>query len=247
MTRKNNDYKKLIKRRKTWRKKLILKKVYFEWYLKIKKYLKKGKTLEIGSGIGNYEKFNKKIVTSDIIKAPWIDYCFPGEKIPFKKNSFNNIVLIDVFHHLKNPVKFLHEAYRVLKKNGRIIMVEPYPSPFSLIIYGKFHPEPFIMNIDYFKKADKNLPIPNQAIPYLFFFEQFDKFKNIFGKKFKIIKREKFSFLLYPLSGGFQNKQLIPNFCVSIFKLIEYSLKPLKDLLSFRCFIVLQKIEKNKY
>lgn len=242
MIRKNNAYKELIKRQKVWRRKVILKRIYFEWYLKVEKNLKKGKTLEIGSGIGSYKEFNKKIVTSDIIKAPWIDYCFPAEKIPFKKNSFNNIVLIDVFHHLKNPVEFLREAYRVLKKNGQIIMIEPYPSPFSLMIYEKFHPEPFIMNINYFKKSNKNLPIPNQAIPYLFFFKQFDKFKNIFGNKFKIIKRKKFSFLLYPLSGGFQNKQLIPDFAIPVLKKMEIILEFFKHLLAFRCFVVLQKI-----
>ena len=99
-----------------------MKKIYFEWYSKIEKSLKKGNILEIIFGIGNYKEFNKKIITSDIIELPWINYCFPTEKIPFKKNSFNNIVLIDVFHHLKNPINFLREAYRVLKKNSRIII-----------------------------------------------------------------------------------------------------------------------------
>ncbi len=53
-------------------------------------------------------------------------------------------------------------------------MLEPFPSPFSLMIYKKFHPEPFIFDVDYFSKNDLQEKDPwdsNQAIPYLIFFK----------------------------------------------------------------------------
>ncbi|HPZ08744.1 MAG TPA: hypothetical protein PL110_11560 [Candidatus Eremiobacteraeota bacterium] len=49
-------------------------------------------------------------------------------------------------HHLSNPVRFLGEAYCCLQEGGSIIMVEPYPSPFSYLIYRLFHPERFFMD-----------------------------------------------------------------------------------------------------
>ncbi|MBK9228806.1 MAG: hypothetical protein IPL67_17550 [Ignavibacteria bacterium] len=50
----------------------------------------------------------------------------------------------------------------------------------------------------------------NQPIPYLIFYKHLDKFMKVFGHTFKIIKREKMSFILYPASGGFENQSMIP-------------------------------------
>jgi len=45
--------------------------------------------------------------------------------IPWDDNRFDAITLTGVYHHFINPVKALSEMYRVLKKNGRLIIVEP--------------------------------------------------------------------------------------------------------------------------
>ena len=98
--------------------------------------------------------------------------CFDAHNMPFEANSILNIVMIDVLHHLSNPMKFFEEAMRVLEKQGRIIIIEPFPSPFSFIIYKIFHPEPFIMNVDYFNKSQiekKSLGIkPSSSLSTVF-------------------------------------------------------------------------------
>jgi SAM-dependent methyltransferase len=229
-----------------WQKKKLLRNIYHEWYQNIIKDLTPGKTLELGSGSGNFKEFKPDIISSDIDPQPWLDMHFDAHNIPFQKNQLSNIVMIDVFHHLRDPIKFLNEAYRVLKNNGRIIMIEPFPSPFSYLIYHCFHPEPYNFNINYFadtnQNPNKNAWNSNQAIPYLIFYKNYSKFNNLFKKKFNIIKKEKFSFILYPLSGGFEKKQLIPNFLVPIVKLFEILLSPFRDILAFRCYLVIQKI-----
>ncbi|MFC1626967.1 class I SAM-dependent methyltransferase [Patescibacteria group bacterium] len=244
--KKETDHGRLTRYKKIYQNKKILQKIYLDWYQKIIKDLKSGKTLELGSGIGSFKQFKPSIISSDIVNCDWLDMSFDAHKIPFKKNSLSNIVMIDVFHHLSNPIQFLNKTHRVLKKNGRLIMIEPFPSPFSLLIYKLFHSEPFIFNLDYFSKKhsfdDKKTPwASNQAIPYLLLFKQLDKFNHLFKKKFNLVKKEKFSFLLYPLSGGFENKQLYPDFLFPIIKIIEKLLYPFKDLLAFRCYIVLEK------
>ena len=50
------------------------------------------------------------------------------------------------------------------------------------------------------------------------------------------------SCILYPGSGGFENKAMIPEALVPFFKLLEILLVPLRRLLAFRCYIVLEKI-----
>ncbi|MBN1634823.1 MAG: class I SAM-dependent methyltransferase [Ignavibacteria bacterium] len=45
--------------------------------------------------------------------------------IPWADNRFDVITLTGVYHHFINPEKALREMYRVLKKNGRLIIIEP--------------------------------------------------------------------------------------------------------------------------
>jgi SAM-dependent methyltransferase len=239
----------LIKHRKIWREKKILRAIYTQWYKMIINDLSAvgGDTVEIGSGTGNFKEYYPKLISSDIDSHPWLDMVFDAQKMPFKDKSISNIVFIDVLHHLSDPLSFFREALRVLESGGRIIMLEPYPSLFSLPIYKRFHPEPFIFNGDIFKKRIKNNKSPwesNQAIPYLLFFKNKKEWKKTFGKDFKIKKIELLSFLFYPLSGGFENHQLIPDCLIKPFEFIEKMLKPFGFLLGFRCYIVIEKINK---
>lgn len=240
------DYLRLKRYQKIWQKKKIIQLIYQSWYQKINRDLIAGKILEIGSGIGNFKKFKPSIISSDIIPCEWLDQCIDAHHLPFEKNSLANIVMIDVLHHLKEPMQFFQESGRVLKRGGRLIFIEPFPSLFSLFIYKLFHSEPFIFKVDIFAQPrnsyQKKPWESNQAIPYLFFFKYIDKFKRLFKNKFIVIKRQKFSFLLYPLSGGFENKQLIPNALAPFFQVIEKLLYPLRSILAFRCYVILQKI-----
>ena len=247
---------KLKRHREIWKQKKILRDIYTHWYKQILKELKndKGKTIELGAGSGNFKEFKHDVVASDIVFCEWLDISFDAHHIPFKNNSAGNIVMIDVLHHLADPAGFLHEAARVLKTGGRMILIEPFPSPFSLFIYKRFHPEPFIMDIDYFEpppsvssvsSVAKNKKDPwaaNQAAAYLLFFKHRKTFLSHFRGKFKILKRKRMSCLLYPGSGGFENKAMIPEALVPFFKLLEILLVPLRRLLAFRCYIVLEKI-----
>ena len=236
----------LTEHKKTWETKKILRVIYSKWYEQIISdlHLSSAKTLELGAGSGNFKEFKPDVISADIDKQDWLDMCFDAHKMPFKEGELANIVLIDVLHHLANPVLFLEEAFRVLEKKGRIVMLEPFPSTFSLPIYRKFHPEPFIMDVDYFSKIETEQKDPwdsNQAIPYLVFFKDFKRFQARFSDKYTIVKKEKMSFLLYPASGGFENKSMISDWLIPVFKGIEWLLYPLRKWLAFRCYIVLEK------
>lgn len=235
----------LLKHQKVWKQKKILRTIYRQWYEEIIKDLRQGsgKTIEIGSGTGNFKEFMPSCISSDVEKCSWLDMCFDAHHIPFPNNSISNLVMIDVFHHLENPLGFLKEATRVLKPGGRLIMNEPYPSIFSLIIYKRFHPEQFLMNIDYFKYSLKKSDPweSNQAIPYLFFFKQKLKLMTVLGNQINIKKIKRMSFFSYPASGGFEHKSYISNSLLPILNLLEKLLSPFAKFLAFRCYIVLEK------
>lgn len=234
------------KHRHIWKNKKILREIYSEWYKLILANIKTfGTTVELGSGIGNFKEFAPNIIATDIVYAEWLDLECDGHNMPFRDESIDNIVMIDVLHHMGNPVGFFNEALRVLRKGGRIIMLEPYGSPLSLVIYRIFHEEPFLFDKDYFASADYQDKDPwesNQAIAQLLFFRNEDIFKMMFQEKLKLLKKIRLSYILYPLSGGFDHKSLIPYFMVKPLRILEKLLVPFGFFFAFRCLIVLEKL-----
>lgn len=229
-----------------WKKRYILRYVYQKWYQKIIADLAPGeKTLELGAGSGNFKEYKPDVISSDIDPKPWLDMVFDAHHMPFKDGEVSNIVMIDVLHHLDNPVKFCEEASRVLKKGGRVLIIEPYMSFFSYPAYKMFHAEPVEMGVDYFSKetiTEKDPWDSNQAIAKLLFYKNEDKFNRRFSKKLKIVKKERSDFVIYPLSGGFEKRQLMPDFLIPVFNVFEFLMKPFAALFAFRCYVVLEKI-----
>jgi len=49
----------------------------------------------------------------------------PGESLPFADNIFDVICFRGALHHMSDEISALKEAYRVLKKNGLVMLSEP--------------------------------------------------------------------------------------------------------------------------
>ena len=97
--------KELLQCKQVWENKKIIRDIYHDWYRKIIKHIKKGKTLEVASGIGNFQEFffYSDVISSDIRKSPWVDKVIDATDISFKDSSFDNIVCIDGLHHFSKP------------------------------------------------------------------------------------------------------------------------------------------------
>jgi SAM-dependent methyltransferase len=137
--------------------------------------------------------------------------------LPFATETFNNIVMLDVLHHIPDVRCFFAEAARVLRPGGRVIMIEPEVTPISRLIYTLFHPELIDLNVDPLKYGpapgtyrDVNYP-GNQAIPHLLFRRHRGRFESEFAD-LRIIHTENLSLFTYPLTGGFRPWSLIPAF-----------------------------------
>ncbi len=48
-----------------------------------------------------------------------------GENMPFPDESFDSIIIVDSFHHLRDQKEVLRECHRVLKSGGTLIIREP--------------------------------------------------------------------------------------------------------------------------
>jgi ubiquinone/menaquinone biosynthesis C-methylase UbiE len=135
---------------KIYQNKNLIKIIYEDYYKIVKKYIYKKNTyeiLELGSGGGNIKKIIRECITSDQFKNNKVDRIENIYKINLKKKTLSNIILIDVFHHLRFPSLALKEINRVLVKGGRVIMIEPAMGLIPRIIYKIFHYEPNGFNL----------------------------------------------------------------------------------------------------
>lgn len=234
--------------RAIWDSKPVLRAVYRDWYERIVSRCRPGRTLEIGGGSGNLKDFAPDVVSTDILSADWLDAVCDAQRLPFADRSFDNVVMMDVLHHLERPVRFVEEAARVLRPGGRIIMLEPGITPLSRLFYGPFHPEPVDMAADPFVDGptdpNRDPYDANQAIPTLLFgtsdarrtFE--DRFATL-----RIDRVEWLSLFAYPLSGGFRPWSLIPQFLVGPVTAVETVLLPwIGRFGAFRLMTVLERL-----
>ena len=233
----------LVERREIWESKTLIRKLYRKWYRLIADALRSGKTLELGGGSGNLKQFFPGVITSDVVYAPWLDAVLDAQGLPFKNRGLTNIVLFDVLHHLKAPVIFFGEAERVLAPGGRIVMVEPYVSWLSFLVYRFLHQEGMHWRADPFRveRSKENDPFDgNQALPTLIFEKQRAKFSDLFPR-LRIIGEKRMDSLLYPLSGGFHHPSLCPLFLTKAFEYVEDLMQPICRFTAFRLFLVLEK------
>jgi SAM-dependent methyltransferase len=186
----------------TYKKKILLKIIYKDYYKLIKKNLlqnKKFKILELGSGGGNIKKIIPECITSDQFKSDEIDKKINIYNIDLRKNSTNNVIMIDVFHHLEFPSLALQEIKKILIRNGRLIMIEPAMGLIPRIIYKLFHYEPNGSNYKINWKNDEKTNIYYTETDYDFnfvndnsniFFNKLEKhiknFYHEFGNKWNI-------------------------------------------------------------
>ena len=134
--------------RYVWQTKPVLRVIYTHYYREMIARCCLGKTLEVGGGSGNLKSYLADVVTSDIQPMAWLDVVADAHYLPFTAESFDNIVLFDVLHHLQRPRLFLLEAERILRPGGRLVVLEPAITPLSWLLYKLLHDEPVRMSED---------------------------------------------------------------------------------------------------
>ncbi len=221
----------------------FLRKIYEKWYKDFINVISEnpnGRYLELGSGGGFLKQLAPQVITSDILPLKDIDKQIDAQQLPFDNESLDAILLLNVFHHIPKPYLFLKEAERVLKPNGKIVMIEPANTFMSRIIYKKFHHEPFDENGKIEIEEGKPLSHSNQALPYIYFVREKKWFTENFPKL--SVKQIKYHTpLLYLLSGGVSYYPFVPNFTFNIFNFIEKLLSLLNRYLALFCTIKIIK------
>ncbi len=238
----------IVDYKKRWDEKPVLRAVYADLYRYVEESLVEGNTLEIGSGIGNFKIKQGSLIKTDIQFSIDTDVVSDAQSLPFSNESFSNIVLVDVVHHLECPMLFFAEAQRILKSGGRIIMIDPGITPLSWFFYKFLHQEPVNMKWNPMKKCfidpQKDPYDSNQGMPTLLFGKYLEFFKDKFPSLI-LLEHSWMSIFVYQLSGGFQAWSLIPgrlvNHLLKIERRIQKIFPFLGSIIAFRLKIVLEK------
>ena len=203
----------LLEQARAWREKPSLRAIYASYFKMVFHHCVPGNTLEIGAGSGGLKGSGYKVVSTDIEKRPAVDIVSDAQSLPFADSSFNNIVAIDVFHHLERPIRFLREARRVLGSKGRLVMLEPGITPVSHWFYRRFHSEPVVMGADVLADGPvdrrRDPFAANQAFATLLV-TRFREELQATVPRMNIRSYRWLGSLAYPLSGGFQDWCLVP-------------------------------------
>ncbi|MDH7479250.1 MAG: methyltransferase domain-containing protein, partial [Syntrophomonadaceae bacterium] len=60
--------------------------------------------------------------------------------LPFKSGTFDYIAVVNTLYAVKNPASVLRELYRVQKRGGKIIVVNPFPGARALPVHQNIDP-----------------------------------------------------------------------------------------------------------
>jgi SAM-dependent methyltransferase len=229
-----------------WRQRPVLREVYGHFYQLVRQALAPlpGPIVELGSGIGAAKEFIPTCITTDIFSNPWLDQQENAYALSFADTSVSNLILLDVFHHLICPGTALNEFHRVLRVDGRVIILEPAMSLLGKVIYGLFHHEPLGLRnpISWFAPDGVD---PKETGYYA---AQANASKVFLGNQFKgalsswdIPILVSLPDIAYAASGGFSKPQLYPLSLLPVIRAFEKILTPWPNIFATRLLVALEK------
>ena len=200
-----------------------------------------GGVLELGSGAGYCERFIPRLITSEVIPCRGVQVVADAQRLPFGEGALRALVFVNVLHHLPNVRQFLSEARRCLRRNGKVAMIEPWVTPWSLRVNSRLHHEPFLPDAkEWSFESEGPLSGANGALPWIVFERDRATFEEEFSE-LQIERVEPFLPFRYLLSGGVGMRSLMPGFMHPFWMGMERLLSPFRRQLAMFALVVLRR------
>jgi hypothetical protein len=230
-------------RRQVIREKLFLRRIYQEWYGAIAAAVPAGAgaVLELGSGAGFLREVIPDVITSEVFPCPDVDAILDAQRLPFADGSLRAIVMTDVLHHIPRVRDFFAEATRCVRRNGVVVMIEPWYTAWSGLIYRNLHHEPFAPDVPAWEFPSSGpLSGANGALPWIVFARDREQFEREF-RGWRITSSVPSMPFRYLVSGGVSMRSLMPGPSFGIWRGIERALQPWAGHLGMFACIVLER------
>ena len=209
--------------------------------------------IEVGSGAGFSKDFikNKNFKLTDIGEDDHLDFKnIDAQSTGFDSESFDYVIASNMIHHIPYPMKFFKEMNRILKKNGKLIIFEPYCSVLLQLATTIMKHEGFDFTVNVWdekkpKSDEEDLWAGNIAVSNLIFDDK-KNFSKHLGSYFKIKHEKLVECLIFFNSGGVTSKTFclpMNNFFLKLINVIDKILiKLLPNIFASGRQIVLEKI-----
>lgn len=230
-------------RREIIQSKPFLRQIYEEWYWAIAAELPVGTEpiVELGSGAGFLEQLLPNLVTTEVFRCPGVSIVLNRQQLPLARASVRAIVMVDVLHHLPQPRHFIQEANRCVRPGGRIVMLEPWVTPWSCLVYSRLHHEPFRPEAETWEFPSSGpLSGANGALPWMMFERDRARFLQEFPAWRIQMIRPMMPFR-YLVSGDVSLRSLIPGSSYALWHGLEQALQPWMRSWAMFALIVLEK------
>ena len=225
------------------REKPFLHRIYEEWYEQLMAALPPGggAVLEVGTGAGFFREYMPDVITSDVVDNSRVDIVLDGLTLPFADRALRGIVMLDVLHHLSQPRRFFAEAGRCVRSGGAIVMIEPWVTVWSKLVYGKLHHEPFRPDTREWEFPSTGpLSGANGALPWILF----ERDRADFEREFPAWAIHSIDIQMpfrYLLSGGVSMRALAPGWSFGLWRALERTLQPWMHRLGMFALITLNR------
>jgi SAM-dependent methyltransferase len=198
-------------RRHIVQKKVFLRALYAEWYELIVGVLpgEHNDVLELGSGAGFLKQHLSNVITSEVFEIMDVDILADACDLPLLNKSLDAIVMTNVFHHIPDVNLFFIEATRCIRPGGKIVMIEPWCTPWAEWVYKHLHSEPFSPEREWQIQNTGPLSGANGALPWCVF----QRDRALFDAQYPQWHIKNIELMMpfsYLLSGGVSMRTLLP-------------------------------------
>ena len=230
----------------TIRNKPFLSRLYADFYEEIRLAMPEGvhgPVVELGAGAGFFKNHLPQLITGDVLPSRFIDVCFDARHLPFKPDSLKGIAMLNVFHHIPSAGLFLSDAQRCLKRGGVVVMIEPWITFWSHLIYKLLHHEATdTSQRGWDFESSGPLSGANQALPWIIFKRDGILFERIFPN-LRIEAIRPHTPLRYLASGGLSHTATAPISWYAPLVRMETRAQPLRRGFSMFATIILKRID----
>jgi SAM-dependent methyltransferase len=195
-------------------------------YSWMNRYIRRGmNVIEIGCGAGLSPLYiSEKVLLTDAADHAWVERFIDATDMALESESVDVLIASHTIHHFYSPARFLDEAARVLRDDGRLLVHEINTSFFMRLLLRIMRHEGWSYDVNVFDRNavvndHRDLWSANCATPEMLFADP-ARFERAFPL-LQIELNKPCEFLLFPASGGVIAKAPVPELPLPILLLIN--------------------------
>lgn len=168
-------------------------------------FSKKDRVLDVGCGdYPNYHRYlPPSVVCADKNSSKKAQVLSDAQILPFKNSSFDGVVCVNALYYCEKPREAIEEFSRILKKNGKMVLITPFFYPIHDVPYDKyrFTESGLLEIIGNGFSIEKIIPVGGLfSVPALILHSIQKGCVGLFSKKLRPIVNVVISIILLPLT-----------------------------------------------